>query len=172
MEVFVAVAGRSAGQARGPVELVRDLAKRLDPVRAGVLHLADLVPDNPVKRHRTILLDEIGLKRLGHPAKVLIVDHVDVSRAQQRPGALVLGAHDHAELQVLGVLPLHRLLPPDQPDDADRGHNDYTPQEARAQQMRNRSERDDGLAQAHVQPQHRGRVGALKVDRLLLVGVE
>ena len=172
VEVFVAVAGRGTREARGPVELVRDLAKRLDPVRAGVLHLTDLVPDDSVERHRAILLDEVGLESLGQPAEVLVVDHVHISRPQESASALILGARHHAEPQVLGVLPLCSLLPPHQPDDSDRGHDDHTAQEAGVDQVREAGQRDDGLAQTHVQPQHRVGMGALEIDRLLLVVVK
>ena len=57
-----------------PLELVSDLAKRFDPVCGAVLHLADLVPDNPVERHRAILLNKVRLQRFGKPAEAVIVD--------------------------------------------------------------------------------------------------
>jgi hypothetical protein len=38
--------------------------------------------------------------------------------------------------------------------------------------MRHAGERDDCLAQPHVQPQHRVGMGALEVDSFLLIAVE
>ena len=172
MQVFVPVAGRCAGQARGPLELVCDLAKRLNPVRGAVLHLADLVPDDPVERHRAVFLNEVGLQRFGKPTEVLVINHVDVSRAQESAGALVLGARHHAELEVLGVLPLRSLLTPHKSDNPDGCHDDHAAQEAGADQVGQRGQRDHGLAQPHVQPQHRVGVRGLEVDRLLLVVVK
>ena len=172
VQVFVPVAGRCAGETRGPLELVSDLAKRLDPVRAGVLHLADLVPDNPVERHRAILLNKVRLQRFGQPAEVLIVHQVHVSRAQESTGALILGARDHVEPEVPGVLPLRSLLSPHQPDHADRSHDDHATKELGADQVGQRGQCDHGLAQTHVEPQHRVGVGALEVDGFLLVAVE
>ncbi|OBQ31879.1 MAG: hypothetical protein AN487_23435, partial [Anabaena sp. CRKS33] len=127
VQILVAVGGWGAGQTGRPVELVEDALHSLHPVRGAVLHLADLIPHDAVERQRLVLADVVGVQRLTEPLEIVVVHQVHVSLAHQRPGALVPGAGDHAEAQVLGVLPLRRLLPPHKPDNADRGDDDDAP---------------------------------------------
>jgi hypothetical protein len=108
------------------------------------------VPHKPVERNRASLTHVVSVQHLGEPAQVLVVDEEHVSRPQESPGALVLGACEHREPQVLGVLPLRSLLAPHEPAHADRGHDDHATQEPLPQQMREAGERDGGLPQTHV----------------------
>jgi len=43
------------------------------------------------------------------------------------------------------VLPLHSLLPPDQPDNPDRGHDDHATQELGLDQVSQAGQRDHGI---------------------------
>ena len=135
VEVFVAVAGRGAGQAGRPVEVGDHLLECLDPVGGAVLGLGHLIIDNTVERQRGALRDVVGVQRLGQPLQVLVVDQVDVGLLHECARPLIPAADDHAEGQVLQVRPLLRLLPPDQTADADRRDDQDSPQDNHTEQV-------------------------------------
>jgi hypothetical protein len=65
-------------------------------------------------------------------------------------GALISVAHDNAELQMLGMPPLQRLLTPYQPNHPDRGNDEHTSKELLSDEMGYRSQGDDSLSQSHI----------------------
>jgi len=94
---------------------------------------------------RVVKSSDITMIREIEVFKTIVIDEVYISGAQQGAGALILGARDHAEFEVFGVFPLRSLLPPDQTDNSDRGHDHNTTQKLSADQVGQTGQRNHGL---------------------------
>ena len=105
-QVKVAVWCGSAGQAPHHLAQGRYLLQGLEPLAVGVLETGQLVQHQSVE-------GPLAFELLQQPDHIVPAQHIDVGRCLEGFDSLLLGARDHADPELLKLVPLGHFLLPD-----------------------------------------------------------